>query len=435
MSSIKNEHRLAHKLILSVIAAFLVSAAFFLVLQNTARNMIRSYCARPEVIAAHLEKKADSLQHYIKDHNISISGILELDGWVAREDLTTVAVYYDDKLLYSSYMVFPNFSLKSKTPYESLSLNNSYTLTFCDGEALVFISDLFAHRYTDYATYLNLVIFFLCFIIIMILLISKKVAYINTLEQEIQVLEGGNLNYAITIKGNDELASLALEIDEMRRAFIAREQYADRMRAAGNELMTGISHDLRTPLTALIGYLEVMEGEEVPTKQSPFLQKCKNRAFQINGLINDLFEYFFVSTSGDEQLQLGTYAAREALNEIIRDYAFLMERSGFTVINHIELPPGSIKVDGDMIQRVFDNLLSNIRRYADPAHPVRLESVFQCHELLLIIHNRILDYPETVRHTGLGLKTCEKMMSLQGGRFIYGHQDGCYTVQLGFTLI
>ncbi|RXM58366.1 HAMP domain-containing protein [Clostridium tetani] len=62
----------------------------------------------------------------------------------------------------------------------------------------------------------------------MILLIQRKVRYINVLEQEIKILKEGDLNYVITVRGNDELAFLAQEIDEMRKAFIAREQYADR---------------------------------------------------------------------------------------------------------------------------------------------------------------------------------------------------------------
>ncbi|WP_018211915.1 histidine kinase dimerization/phospho-acceptor domain-containing protein [Desulfitobacterium hafniense] len=62
-------------------------------------------------------------------------------------------------------------------------------------------------------------------------------------------------------------------------------------------MIAGVSHDLRTALTALISYLEVLEGEGIPAKESPFLGKCKNRALQIKDLINHLFDYFFISTN------------------------------------------------------------------------------------------------------------------------------------------
>ena len=73
------------------------------------------------------------------------------------------------------------------------------------------------------------------------------------------------------------------------------------MEEATNRLMTSVSHDLRTPLTALLGYLEILEGDPRPASESPYLGKCRQRALQIRGMLNDLFEYFFVSTSDKTQ--------------------------------------------------------------------------------------------------------------------------------------
>ncbi|RCX09321.1 histidine kinase [Anaerobacterium chartisolvens] len=432
----KREYKLAQALIITAVLACLVSALLFVGLQYLSRSNIYDYCKKPEVISAHIENKINSLRQYIKDNNISLSELSELDNWMRGKELTEIVIYHDNMLVYSSHKLSPSYSFPSQPKFPDFYLwHNKYVLTFQDGTAEVFIKDFFEHRYIDYITYFNLLVFFLCFISIMVFSIHKKVSYINTLEKEIRILEGGDLNYSITIKGNDELTSLAQEIDEMRKAFIAREQYADRMKDVSNELMTGISHDLRTPLTALIGYLEVMEGEDIPAGRSPFLQKCKNRAFQIKSLINDLFEYFFISTNNNQYLEIGKYTTKEALEEIIKDYVFLVEQSGFTVMNHVKLPVAAIQINQGMIQRVFDNLLSNIQKYADPDRPIRLGTIVNPHELVLIIHNHILVSPKPVQNTALGLKTCEKMMSLHRGRFIYGQQDDVYTVQLSFPLI
>lgn len=428
MSNLNQEYKLAHKLILSAVAAFVVSAALFLLLQNTASRLIERYCGKPEVVSAHLEKKADSLRQYIRGNGMALSQIEMLDGWLDKEELTELAVYRGNRLIYHSSGTFSALSPRN----EVQQWHNGYTLTFRDGEATALINDLFEHRYKDYATYLNLLAFFLCFITIMILFIRRKVSYINTLEQEIRVLEGGDLNYAISVKGNDELAALAQEIDEMRKAFIAREQYAQRMRAASNKLVTGISHDLRTPLTALIGYLEVMEGEEIPAGQSPFLPKCKNRALQLKSLISNLFEYFFVTMSGDEQLALISCPAKDALEEIIKEHVFLMAQSGFTVTDDIKLPAGTMQIDHGMVQRIFDNLLSNIQRYADPAYPIRLGIVADPQALILTIQNHVLRSFELSQSTGLGLKVCDKIMSLHRGCFLHRQQGDTYTVELHF---
>lgn len=435
MINSKRSVKLAHKLSVSSLAAFIVSTALFLILQNTSYYILNIYCSDPEVIAEHLKKKADSLQQYITVHELSLLEFPQLDHWVGKGGLTEIFLYGDNNLLYSSKPSYPNF-LTEELTQQALSLQpNTYTLTFADGEALVIIQDLFEHRYRDYSTYFNLFLFLLCFIAIMNRLIRKKVAYIDVLEQEIRILGGGDLNYAITVQGNDELSSLAKEIDEMRKAFISREQYANRVSAASRELMTGISHDLRTPLTALIGYLEVLEGEDVPATQSPYLKKCQKRAEQIKSLINNLFEYFFVSTNAPEQIQLTIHPVQEGLAEIINDQVFLLRQNGFLVHSRIQFPKNKLKINRNMIQRVFDNLFSNLRRYADPAHPIILASRVENYELIIEMRNHVLVSPEIYASTGLGFKTCTKILSQHQGRFIHQQQEDIYTIQCIFPLI
>lgn len=104
-------------------------------------------------------------------------------------------------------------------------------------------------------------------------------------------------NYGITIQGKDCLSCSGNGGNE--EVLHAREEFANRIKAASNELMTGISHDLRTPLTALIGYLEILEGEDIPAGQSPFLKKCPTRAYHIKSLISEKlashpFGWFFL---------------------------------------------------------------------------------------------------------------------------------------------
>ncbi|SHN69989.1 HAMP domain-containing sensor histidine kinase [Desulfitobacterium chlororespirans] len=436
MNRAKREYKLSQTLMITAVLACLASALLFLGLQYLSRGIIHDYCKKPEVISAHIEKKITSLRQYIKDNHISLSDLSELDNWMRGKELTEIVIYHDNMLIYSSHTLSPSFSFPSQPKFPDFYLwHNKYILTFQEGTAEVFIKDFFEHRYIDYITYFNLLVFFLCFITIMVFFIHKKVSYINTLEKEIRILEGGDLHYSITIKGNDELASLAQEIDEMRKAFIAREDYAERVRVATNTLMAGVSHDLRTPLTALIGYLEVLEGEDIPARESPFLRKCKNRALQIKDLINHLFDYFFISTNDYKEIDLKHYPAQEVLREMIHEHIYLMEQSGFTVSSTIELPERTIKVDPGMIQRIFDNMLSNVQRHADPAHPIRLYSTIDSGELVLVFENHGQHSLEPTPKTGLGLNNCQKIMLLHQGWFIYRQNDHVFTVQLSFPLI
>lgn len=435
MNSTKHEYKLNHQLILSAIVAFFISGLLFFVLQHAAYHIIKIYCENPKVISSHLEQKADSLQQYISTENIQLTDLSRLDVWKKGNALTEVAIYYGKKQVYSSSPTLPELSIRINADAEKdiLAWNNGYILTFQDGDAVAFIHDQFQHRFRDYAIYINLTIFFLCFITIMIVFIRKKVSKINTLVQEIRILQGGNLYYPITVIGNDELSSLAQEVDDMRKAFIVREQYAGRVAAASDELMTEISHDLRTPLTALIGYLEIMEEEACPASESPFLEKCKNKAFQIKGLVNNLFEYFFAATTEKLQFQAKICSVKEALQEIIKEHICMIEQSGFTVINEIELPDADMLTEKAMVQRLFDNLFSNIKKYADPEFPVRFHSVVEKEMLLLTISNQICTSPESIG-TGIGLRTCEKIMSLHQGSLLHLEQEDTYTLYLRFPL-
>ena len=82
------------------------------------------------------------------------------------------------------------------------------------------------------------------------------------------VLKGGDLNYQITIRGNDELAALAGEMDSMRRAIRSRQEEEELAHLANRGIVTAMSHDLRTPLTALMGYLDILSIEEDPGKKT-----------------------------------------------------------------------------------------------------------------------------------------------------------------------
>lgn len=421
-------------MIISTIVTFLFSTMLFSILQTISYKIIRNYCSQSDVVSRNLKKKAESLQNYICNNNLSMSEISQIDQWIKKEDLTQVSIYRGNILLYNSKAAYRGISLKESMEYIQ-PWQNRHMIVFNDGTLIAVIEYWFEHRYRDYVTYANLLIFFVFFITIMILLIQRKVRYINVLEQEIKILEGGDLNYVITVRGNDELASLAQEIDEMRKAFIAREQYADRVRTASNELMIGISHDLRTPLTALIGYLDVLEGGDIPASEGTFLKKCKNRAYQIKFLINNLFEYFFLSTTTDEQIQLSICSVNEELDEIIRDHIFLLNQSGFLVKNKSTLCTNKIEINRNMMQRVFDNLLSNTCKYADPSFPITLISVVNEHELIIEIHNYILDPLENLQRTGIGLKICEKILLEHNGRFIHLKNENVFKVQLIFPIL
>ena len=414
--------RLSQQLVMASLAAFAAAALLFGLLQWGTHVAIEHYCAQPQVITAHETATAQQLQAYVTEHSIALSDLSVLDGWTPMQELVEVSIFTGEQQGYHT----------CKVEHDGLAAMTPYTIQFADGTATAYINDLFEHRYTDRATLVDLMLFFLCFVGIMVVLIQKKVAVIKRLEREIRILEGGDLEYAITVQGQDELGELAQGVEDMRKAILSREAYTQRMQRSTNQLMTSVSHDLRTPLTALLGYLEILAGDTCPACESSYLEKCRQRAFQIRDMINDLFEYFYVSTAEHAPQEFPLTTAQQAFGELLCDFADLLRQDDFTVAPLPQLPEETLRMNGKLVQRIFDNLLSNIRRYADPAEPILIKASVQEGELCLCVCNAIRQ--DAKKGTGIGLRNCEQMMLLHQGRFQHSTSGKQFTAALYFPM-
>lgn len=329
----KRISRLSQKLVVGALAAFGASALLFALLQWGTRTALQAYCARPEIVAAHEQQTVQELQEYVAANHLRLDDLAEMNGWTPTRELVEITFVLEEQPLYHT----------CSEEHDGWSTMNAYPIQFADGTATVYITDLFEHRYTDYATAADLLVFFVCFVAIMVALIQRKVRVIKTLESELRILEGGDLDYAITVQGQDELGELAQGVEDMRRAMVSRETEKRQMEEATNRLMTSVSHDLRTPLTALLGYLEILQGDPRPASESPYLGKCRQRALQIRGMLNDLFEYFFVSTSDKTQADFPPCTVEQAFGKLLAEFADLLRQDDFAV-NTPPLPSGTVRV-------------------------------------------------------------------------------------------
>ena len=265
----------------------------------------------------------------------------------------------------------------------------------------------------------------------MLTLINKKISYIGTLENEIKILEGGDLNYNITIDGNDELAFLAESINEMRKSFIERLQNENEAKSANSELITAMSHDLRTPLTALLGYLDIIEYKKYKTEENlmQYIHNSREKAYQIKSLSDKLFEYFLVF-SHKEHLELETFNVNEIFEQIFQEEFFMLNAENFTFdfipCNHICY----LDMNLISIRRVFDNLFSNILKYADKSEPIKIRYYIENNILIITIKNKINNNLKSVISTGIGLKTCTKIIEMHNGQLSTQKIDNFFIVTI-----
>lgn len=113
------------------------------------------------------------------------------------------------------------------------------------------------------ALVVDIILSFFFFFFLTMLGIRKKIVYINQLSQDIEILEGGNLEYEVHVQGNDETADLARGLNNMKDSFKNQIEKVENLTRKNQEMVTEISHDLRTPLTSVLLYAEILQNKKI----------------------------------------------------------------------------------------------------------------------------------------------------------------------------
>ena len=277
------------------------------------------------------------------------------------------------------------------------------------------------------------VIVFLCIVIIGI---KREVDYIHVINEEIQVLEGGDLSREITIRGSDEVTMLAESIDEFRKSMKNQLSMIEQLEESNRLMAAEIAHDLRTPLTALIMYLDFALGEigDREPQAEEYLVKAREKSVRLKNLLNENFTY---NTMPDysliEKQQLQAY---EVLGGFLGDMMTLLESEGFYVRSDTLYGHSNIIIQRDAAGRVFGNLVSNIMKYAQRDAEVS----FYCREkpqyVEVRISNLVRQFEEgKPESTGFGARIVKRLMQEMDGEYQAEEKNGIYTTILRFMKV
>ena len=241
--------------------------------------------------------------------------------------------------------------------------------------------------------------------------------------------------------GDRAVRALASEINTQLQALRAERLRLQHGDAALKAAITNISHDLRTPLTAIRGYLELLEQEPLPPDASRYLAIVQERTQAMCGLTDELFQYTLLAAQADS-LTPAPLCLRDALEQSLAAACPALERQGITPV--IELPECPVPrcLDGAALRRVFDNLLANAVKYAAGDLRVRLTPdgtvtfTNPAPQLTRVQAARLFDRFFTVetarRSTGLGLSIAKLLTERMGGRIAATYQSGQLTIRLDF---
>ena len=273
------------------------------------------------------------------------------------------------------------------------------------------------------------------FLVMFLYLIGQKLSYILELNKAIQQLEGGNLGYRIAVEGEDELSELAANLNHLAQTLQVYRQNEEKLETERIELIQSLSHDIRTPLTAILSYTDFIKEKryDSPEKLENYIYTIQKKAYQIKELTQLLFDAQQPIRDINEN---ETFDGKVLLTQLMHEYEGILEDEDFCVVSYIEnLESFNTRINPQDLVRVFDNLCSNIIKYADQSEKVVFEIGLE-EQVLTIIQRNIVKVVESknVESYGIGLKNIKQIVDKYNGNIKVGPIDKDYTIEIRFYI-
>jgi K+-sensing histidine kinase KdpD len=164
------------------------------------------------------------------------------------------------------------------------------------------------------------------------------------------------------------------------------------------------------------------------------MKKCRGKAYQIKEMSDQLFEYFLAYNATEDELDFDVYDI-SVLNEMLEDWIFSISEKGYKVDYKAIDKMCNVRLDVKYFRRVFDNLFSNINKYADINYPIVICGGIENGKIAISIENTVNKSIEKVESTNIGLDVCSKIMSCHKGEFKYESTDDKFRVKLKLNVI
>ena len=271
--------------------------------------------------------------------------------------------------------------------------------------------------------------------IIMFFNLSRLTSRVKKLAEKVRLVGKGNLDAPLRVSGNDEIAALAEDVNSMRNSVIDNMTKGQQAWEANAGLITAMSHDIRTPLTVLLGYLDLMEIQEENTAKREYIEVCKDNALRLKGLSDDMFSYFLVFGQKDLMPEAMEIQSLETLKNIISERVFLMEENGYSFRWEFSSVDLNIRIDTMFMNRVIDNIFSNLAKYADPEHEIIIRLDSDVSSLSVTFENEIRHDDTHTESNHIGIKTCERIMEKMGGSFAVANSAGRFSATFSLPII
>ncbi len=309
----------------------------------------------------------------------------------------------------------------------------AHLISTSDGSILVSMADFSEYLYYD-LTNIAAIILAVIVLVIVVLLYSHSVSRrISRIANDVAVVAEGDMDHTIRPDGMDEIGRLSRDVESMRTAMLENVAKERELMDANAELVTSMSHDIRTPLTVLLGYLNVMKLHSPDEEMTSYINASEKTALRLKKMSDDMFNYFLLFGGGAADVELAEYDAHTLFDQMLSEHVLLMREQGYEVELDIVGIAGNkvtVTTDANLLKRIIENVIQNILKYADKGHPVLFSAKKNGERLDLSIVNTVLVRPNAAESNHIGLKTCRKLSSLIGAEFTTEESDGKFISRL-----
>ncbi|MDO4670565.1 MAG: HAMP domain-containing sensor histidine kinase [Aerococcus sp.] len=258
---------------------------------------------------------------------------------------------------------------------------------------------------------------------------------------ELHYISQGHYDYRISDKHLSSMQPIVESINRLVDSTVQAMNEERRIEKSKDELIANMSHDIRTPLTSIIGYIGLIQSGRVSSREEAqkYADVAYNKAIQMQRMVEDLFEYTKVSQVG-LTLNLEEVNVLRLLEQLEVEYDIELQEANRTLEIHSNQDPVLVEIDSEKIVRVFSNLITNALKYAgDEGHYIHIDVTQSKQETKFCVANDGAKIPQeqlgllfqrfyradpsrTTKGSGLGLAIAESIVRIHHGK-IWAESD------------
>lgn len=282
--------------------------------------------------------------------------------------------------------------------------------SYCDNNN-IYLSEIQEYNYLSLILAASIALAAIEFTLIFLILVGQKLSYLQEIMAGIDSLTAHRLNYEIPIRDNNEFTELAKAINYMSKTELELNEKERKLASEKENFIRAMSHDIRTPLTAIISHTQYLSSKRdalSPDEITDYLSMVEKKALQMKELSNMLLDE---NNNNKQYIHDGKLLLVQLADEWLED----LEES-FSCNVHID---DSLAFSGNYIiqdfQRIFDNLSSNIKKYAEPSKEISLEIKNELGYLTISQSNYKATKTAPVESHKIGIESIARIANKYGG--------------------